>query len=202
VTARQINKWGEGGRLRSELLEAATRLLARATARNAVTLRAIAREAGIAAPSIYKHFADRDAVIDAVVSNTFQELDAVCEKAYRSHAPGPARVRAISRAYVAFATEHPDRYRILFERSSADLSATPGPYPAGLHAFQYLAEAIKEANADDAAASGRDPFQDAEALWVALHGVVTLVPATPAFPWTPTTSIVDNILDRFTARSA
>ncbi len=202
MTARQINKWGEGGRLRGELLEAATRLLSGATSRDSVTLRAIAREAGIAAPSIYQHFADRDAVIDAVVSNTFQELDAVCEEAYRSHAPGPDRVRAISRAYVDFATEHPDRYRILFERSSGDLSAAPGPYPAGLHAFQYFAEAIKEANADDAAARGRDPFQDAEALWVALHGVVTLVPATPAFPWTPTTSIVDNILDRFTARSA
>jgi hypothetical protein len=105
-------------------------------------------------------------------------------------------------AYVAFATEHPDRYRILFERSGADLSSTPGPYPAGLHAFQHLAEAVKDANAADAATRGRDPFQDAEALWVALHGVVTLVPATPAFPWTPTTSIVDNILDRFTARSA
>ena len=202
MAARQINKWGEGERLRGELLDAATRLLARATSRDAVTLRAIAREAGIAAPSIYTHFANRDAVIDAVVSNTFRALDAVCEEAYRSHPAGPARVRAICRAYVAFAAEHPDQYRILFERSSGNLSVTAGPDPVGLHAFHHLARAIEEANAADDATRGRDPHQDAEALWAALHGIVTLVPATPTFPWTATPSILDNILDRFTARPA
>jgi AcrR family transcriptional regulator len=200
MTTRQINKWGEGGRLRDELLEAATRLLGRATSRDAVTLRAIARETGIAAPSIYKHFADRDAVIDAVVSSTFQQLDAVCEEAYRSTGPGPARVRAVSCAYVAFAVDHPDQYRVLFERSSDNRSAVAGPYPAGLHAFQCLVEAIKEADAGDGVPCGGNPFQDAEALWAALHGIVTLVAATPDFPWTPTASIVDTILDRFTLR--
>lgn len=201
MAVRKINKWGEGGRLRDELLEAATRLLARATSRDAVTLRAIARETGIAAPSIYKHFADRDAVIDAVVSSTFEALDAVCGEAYRSHPPGSERLRAVCHAYVAFATDHPDQYRVLFERSSGNLSVTPGPDPIGLHAFQYLAEAIKETNAVEAA-GGSDAFQDAEALWAALHGIVTLVPATPTFPWTATTVIVDNILDRFVAGSA
>ena len=201
MTARQINKWGEGERLREELLAAATRLLARATSRDAVTLRAIARETGIAAPSIYKHFANRDAVLNAVVAETFQALDAVCEEAYRSHEPGPARVRAVCRAYVAFAADHPDQYRILFERSSGNRSVTPGPYPVGLHAFNFLTTAIEEANADDEATRGRDPHQDAEALWAALHGIVTLVPATPNFPWTTTPSILDNILDRFTGRS-
>lgn len=59
----------------------ATRLLVRAASRDAVTLRSIAREAGIAAPSIYHHFADRDAVLDAVVSTTFEQLEAICARA-------------------------------------------------------------------------------------------------------------------------
>ena len=198
VTTRQVNRWGQGARLRDELLEAATRLLGRATSRDAVTLRAIARETGVAAPSIYKHFADRDAVIDEIVSTTFHELDEVCGEAYRATAAGPERVRAVSRAYVTFATENPDRYRVLFERSVSNQSAVPGPYPVGLHAFQYLTESIAEADTGNVA-GGDPPFQQAEALWAALHGLVSLVAATPNFPWTPTAAIVDTILDRFTA---
>lgn len=199
MTTRQINRWGQGGRLRDELLEAATRLLGRATSRDAVTLRAIARETGVAAPSIYKHFSDRDAVIDAIVSSAFQELDEVCGEAYRSTAPGPSRVCAVSRAYVAFAVGNPDRYRILFERTPGNRSAVPGPYPTGLHAFQYLTQAIDEADAGGGTTGGVPPFQQAEALWAALHGLVSLVAATPDFPWSPTDAIVDTILDRFTS---
>ena len=194
TTTRQVNRWGQGARLRDELLAAATRLLGRATSRDAVTLRAIARETGVAAPSIYKHFTDRDAVIDAIVAATFQELDEACGEAYRTTAPGPERVRAVSRAYVAYATANPDRYRVLFERSASNQSAAPGPYPTGLHTFQYLTESIAEADA-----GGDPPFQQAEALWAALHGLVSLVASTPNFPWTPTAAIVDTILDRFTA---
>lgn len=190
---RTINKWGEGQRLREEITQAARRLLGRATSRDTVTLRAIAREAGIAAPSIYKRFSNRDAVLDAVVSSTFDQLATVCEDAFHRGVTGAERVRAISRAYVAFAVEHPSEYRILFERSADNREANPRPYPAGIRAFRSLIDAVEQMGAEGTS-NGHDPMQSAEALWAALHGAVTLIPATPGFPWSPISVIVETLI--------
>jgi AcrR family transcriptional regulator len=54
--------------MRREILDAAIVLLGQAGTDDGVTLRAIARQAGIAAPSVYPHFSDRDAIIDAVLA--------------------------------------------------------------------------------------------------------------------------------------
>src|SRR5215212_3691514 len=62
---------GEGPRLRQELLDAAASLLSTTGNEDAVTLRAVAREVGIAAPSIYLHFSDRDELLRAVMVDCF-----------------------------------------------------------------------------------------------------------------------------------
>lgn len=197
---RAVNKWGEGARLREEIVMAATRLIGHATSREAVTLRSIAREAGIATPSIYRHFADRDAVLDAVVSRTFEKLNGACAEAFEQAGTGMDRVRTISHAYVAFAADHRSEYRILFERAPANLDANPHPYPAGLHAFQYFVDAFEQMN--DEGRASPDPVRDAQALWAALHGAVTLIPATPGFPWRPASELIDYLIDRIVASPA
>lgn len=189
---RTMNKWGEGARLRAEITDAATRLLSRTTSRDAVTLRSIAREAGIAAPSIYPHFADRDAVLDAVVSTTFEQLEAVCAQAFAGADSGADRIRAISHAYAAFATTHRAEYGILFERFG-DAGPDGHPYPAGIRAFQYFVDAFEQTARESSLGTG-DAVRDAQALWAALHGVVTLVPATPGFPWKPAADLVDHLI--------
>ncbi|RDG39206.1 TetR/AcrR family transcriptional regulator, partial [Streptomyces corynorhini] len=70
---RSRNRRGEGGHLRADILAAATDLLDHGDER-AVTLRAVARRAGIAAPSIYPHFPGRSAIMLAVVGEAFAEL--------------------------------------------------------------------------------------------------------------------------------
>ena len=190
---RTMNKWGEGARLREEITDAAIRLLAQANSRDAVTLRSIAREAGVAAPSIYRHFADRDAVLDAVVSTTFEQLERICADAFASADTGADRIRAISYAYAVFATEHRAEYRSLFERSGHG-GPDPHRYPAGIRAFQYFIDAFEQ-RGGEAGAGRADPVRDAQALWAALHGVVTLVPATPGFPWEPARDLIDRLID-------
>ena len=71
---RQRNARGQGARLTNEIVAAALSLIERTGSDEAVTLRAVAREVGIAAPSIYAHFADRDAIIIAAVLQVFDEL--------------------------------------------------------------------------------------------------------------------------------
>jgi AcrR family transcriptional regulator len=124
---RARNPQGQGARLRADLIAAADGILARTGDVEGLSLRAVAREVGIATPSIYLHFPDKSALIHAVLSVRFAELgDAV--RAAVTEATGPAgKLRAGCLAYCRFATEHPNAYRVLFGRLH---SPTPRPPPS------------------------------------------------------------------------
>lgn len=176
------NPRGEGRRLRDEIVGAATRLID-AQGAAAVTLRAVAREAGIAAPSIYGHFDDRDQIVDAVIQACFAELTADIVAA-RDAADDPVeRLHAGCDAYLRFAERVPQRYALLFHRPDLR-DATPygAPDDNGAVAFGTLVDGIA-----GCAAAGRsrstEPFNDAAALWAALHGYATLRATQTAFPW-------------------
>lgn len=190
---RAINKRGSGLALRREIMDAAVARLGEVQSGRAVTLRAIARRAGIAAPSIYLHFADRDAILDAVISESFDQLASMMLAATAVDAPAAVRVRSLCGAYLAFAAEFPGRYRVLFERTEPNLSADTRPYPEGLAVFELVSAALADAVAEGSSASV-DPPGDSAALWAALHGLAVLPPATPGFPWPPTTWILDVLI--------
>lgn len=187
-----MNPRGQGVRLRREVLDAAAALLAEEPAAGGVTLRAIARRAGVAAPSIYAHFPDRDAVLDTVVAEAFEALAADLGAAAAGVTAPADQLRAVCAAYLAFAADNPGRYRLLFGRSSADVAAEQHPYDAGLAAFAHLARALK-ACIEDGSSTSRDAHADAVAVWTYLHGLVLLPPATPGFPWPDTAALLGRV---------
>src|SRR5215211_7851719 len=71
---RARNPQGQGGRLRADLIAAADAILARTGDVEGLSLRAVAREVGIATPSIYLHFPDKAALVRAVLDARFAEL--------------------------------------------------------------------------------------------------------------------------------
>src|SRR6266851_4574824 len=124
---RPRNARGQGGRLTEEIVSAALTLIERTGSHEAVTLRAVAREVGIAAPSIYAHFPDRDAVLMAAVMRIFDELTEVIEAA----ADPVARLVAGCEAYVAFGLAHPARYGVLFSGRQIAAQDYCKPVPIG-----------------------------------------------------------------------
>ncbi|MQY07121.1 TetR/AcrR family transcriptional regulator [Actinomadura macrotermitis] len=191
--ARRRNPRGEGARLRGELLEAAVRLLEAPDGAAALTLRAVAREAGVAAPSVYRHFPDRNALVEAAVAGCFARLDDLLLRA-AAGAPGPEEaLRACCAAYCRFGFEHPGQYRALF---SADLPWDE-PAPAldgrGAGVFGRLVDAVR-ACADAGAARPGDAFAMATNVWVALHGIVSLRTSRPRFPWPPVEELIEAAL--------
>lgn len=160
-----------------------------------MTLRATARQAGIAAPSIYRHFADRDAILDVVVLRTFETLARRCRRAAGDVQPGVDEIEAIATAYVKFAREYPGMYRILFERSPANIASPPHRYEEGIDAFSLLVEAVRRVVLD-ARADEQQPMLDAQTLFVALHGIATLPRALPGFPWQDETALIRNTITK------
>lgn len=165
------NRRGEGVRLRADILAAATGLLDQGGAR-AVTLRAVAREAGIATPSIYPHFPDRPALVLAVIHAAFADLAHRLRTA--EGADARQRLYAAGRAYLDFATTHPRRYRAMF--GFAHTGADVPRLFAGVLA--------------DCAAAGHststDPVADAVALWLGLHGLAHQSTLIHTVPWSDT----------------
>jgi AcrR family transcriptional regulator len=190
---RKRNARGQGARLTEDIVAGALALIERTGSDEAVTLRAVAREVGIAAPSIYAHFADRDAIILAAVVRVFDELNEAIVAGADSAGPDPvARLVAGCAGYVAYGLEHPARYRVLFSErrtGTADyckpVQLSPDGMPVlefGAESFALLVRAIEDCVQAGVSAS-TDVMADATAVWVALHGTVSLRTSLPGFPW-------------------
>ena len=194
---RQRNARGQGARLTEDIVSGALALIEREGTDEAVTLRAVAREVGIAAPSIYAHFPDRKAIMLAVVARVFDELtEAISTEVLKAGDDPVERLVAGCEGYVAFGLSRPARYRVLFSERRHDeddswrdyckpVSFGPGGSPVlefGSESFALLVESLVACIAAGRSDS-TDAFADSTAIWVALHGTVSLRSATPGFPW-------------------
>src|SRR5262245_46396811 len=116
------------GDLRPALLGAAFEL-AREGGPAAVSLREVARRAGVSTAAPYQHFADRGAVLAALAEEGYARLLAVLGDAHhRSRRRSPtAQITALGEAYLRFAAEEPTHYAIMFLPELADPERYPGP---------------------------------------------------------------------------
>ena len=158
---------------------------------DAVSVRAVAQRVGVSVPSLYLHFADKQALIDAVCEEVFEALH-LRMRAAAADAPDPFQaLRAQGNAYVHFALENPEHYRIVMmtehagDRSSADQAIAGG-------AFDYLVESVRACI--DAGVYSGDPIELGLGLWAAAHGVAALLVAKPYFPWPDVNDFVDRTI--------
>ena len=190
---RSRNARGEGQRLRGEIIDAAARLLAEQPAEG-LSLRAVAREVGVSAQSLYLHFADRHALMWAVQEHLFAELVGATHAAAAT-AQGADRLRAWCNAYCRFGLERPGHYRVLFESWVAEkvdvpLSQLPG-HPLHADLLNTLTDALPTPK------RGSEDLDELIALvWAQLHGLVSLRINKPSFPWAPMPELVDRFLLR------
>jgi AcrR family transcriptional regulator len=195
---RSPNRRGEGARLRVEIVHAATGLAEENSDLSGITLRAVARRAGITAPSIYAHFGNLDDVIDAVIASTFEDLVRSLEHHLHGHTDPIGRLRALCHGYVSFGSGNPRLYRLLFgpdRPQPTSLTTKSIDSMPGAKAFAMLVGSI-HACIEAGQSSSTDPQRDAIALWAALHGYVGLLAGTPEFPWPPHDGVVDQFVDR------
>lgn len=204
-TARQRrrNPRGQGDRLRADIIRAASGLLADPAA-PPLTLRGVARAAGVAATSVYLHFPDTDALVLAVAEEHFGEL-ADAQQAARDAAATPREaVRAMALAYCEFGLANPGLYQVMFTNPLPPV-ADPRQIP-GRRAFEQRTAAIAAVLDDMGIGVTGDPdnpdgpaFRASTLLWQFLNGAINLRISRPVFPWPPVeetvTTVVDRILD-------
>ncbi|HSU10272.1 MAG TPA: TetR/AcrR family transcriptional regulator [Pseudonocardia sp.] len=188
TATRTRNRRGEGAQLRDDIVTAAVALLDETGDESAVTLRAVARRVGIAAPSIYRHFADQPSIMLAVVQQAFDELNAELYGALAAAGDDPrTRLFAVCTRYLEFARRHPGRYRTMFGGLwMPDLEAS-SLTEADLHALGQVSMDVLVEVLGGCVAAGiattTDVSADAVALWVGLHGLAHQQSVTVSFPW-------------------
>ncbi len=188
---------GEGERLRDEILAAAEHLLIKTGSEEAVSIRAIADAVGVSVPSIYRHFADKRTLVFEVCERHFQRLDRTLEEATASVDDPVEAMRLCGRAYVQFAIENPEHYRIMFMGRS---EITPSRYDENfLMGASSFSVALRNAQACLDAGRLRpdltDAFPIALVIWAVVHGVASLAVAKPSLPAPPVDERLEAVLD-------
>lgn len=170
---------GQGDRLREEIVQATGRLLERLDTEASLSLRAVAREVGIAAPSVYLHFADKTELVWAALAVKYTQLADSLSRADGSAGPDPlSRLRAQSHAYCQFGMDFPSHYRLMYGTTLTPV--TPERlrgHPARL-VLAPFGDALLRCDRDGLTLR-LPPDRAAMALWSGLHGITSLWETMP-----------------------
>src|SRR4030088_1812187 len=172
------------GDLRAALVRAAIQLLEE-SGETDLSLRAVARRAGVSPAAPYRHYADREALVSAVAAVGYREL---AERLAAAH-PAPAtpeQLASVAVAYVQFALEQPALFRMMFgepcDRDNEERVAATAA--VSLYLREIVARCFPQAGAEALA----------PAIWALVHGLAFLhldgkldasTPSAGAHPSTP-----------------
>ena len=158
--------------VRRRILEAAHNLF-ETHGYQSVTMRAVADAIEYSPTTIYHHFENKDALVEALCFSDFEKLSAAM-----NHAPLPKnpvdRIRALGLGYAAFGFANPNHYRFMFmtqgdwKRHANDEETPPG------RSYAVLREAVADAM-DQGFFRKDDVDLLSQVLWAGIHGVVSLV---------------------------
>ncbi|MCW2679315.1 MAG: transcriptional regulator [Frankiales bacterium] len=191
ATVRRRAPRGRGAELRGDVLRAAMELLTETGDESAVSVRAVAQRVGVSVPSIYLHFADKRALIDAVCGEVFEALHQRLRAAAEQAEDPFAALRAQGNAYVHFALENPEHYRVVMMQAHEPAQESVDSVVAS-GAFAYLVSTVQEC-VDIGVLEG-EAVELALGLWAAAHGVAALLVAKPYFPWPEVDAFVDRTI--------
>ena len=158
------------GDLRAALIAEGLTMLGEGEA-DSLSLRELARRVGVSAPSVYRHFPDKEALMTALAEEGLKQLAAIQHEAADAAGGGQAGFAATGRAYVRFALANPALYRLIFT--------------SPLLAYRRVrrserSEAMTFLLANAAAQVGSDPESEAARraaieAWALVHGLAMLM---------------------------
>ncbi|MBW8811997.1 MAG: TetR/AcrR family transcriptional regulator [Caulobacterales bacterium] len=158
------------GDLRRALVDAARRLL-EAEGPSALSLRAVAREAGVSPAAPYHHFKDKAELLDAVAQEGWEILGQQMSDA-KAADQGLHQLTALGIAYVCFARDNPALYRVMY-----DAARDKEMLPAGMQDNKDSAYCMVR---DTMIEHGADPTAEVDlelatvAAWCGAHGLAEM----------------------------
>jgi AcrR family transcriptional regulator len=174
ATGRRPRDRYHHGDLRNALLEAALAQIAVDGAR-ALSLREVARAAGVSHTASYRHFPSKESLLAAIAEQGFVMLGNAVGAAVQEHPSDPlAALQASGIAYVEFGVQYPHHLQIMFGGLIGNYADHPGLKQAADGAYERLREAVRNAQRSGHVRTG-DERIIALASWAQVHGLALLI---------------------------
>ena len=188
-STRQRNVRGQGALLRDDILAAAIRVVDSSETLNEVSLRSIAREAGISTMALYAHFENRDDLLAAVAELSWGQVSADIGEQVQAGKTPRERLLLGCRAYVAFAQRFPLRYVLMVKVDEIT--------PAARQALSVVTRGLLACGGlDPDSTPTAEAHRTAAALSAALHGVAMLHRTDTPHLWLSTFTTCEIIQTR------
>lgn len=182
------------GDLRNTLLAIAAELLAEDGV-HALSLRKMAKRAGVSHNAPYMHFADKEAVLAAIAEEGFRLLTIDVESAI-SQAENSTRQKLIaaSQAYVNFALNHPNHLQVMFR--PVDVAKAPNLLEVSKASLNRLFELVKSGQ-EQGELGAADTYEMTKAIWAMVHGVSAISVAYNTTILLPERASVEDTVSTF-----
>jgi AcrR family transcriptional regulator len=158
-------------------------------------MRAIAEEVGVAPPSVYLHFKNRDEIFRAAVLEDYMALADAMRAAGHGSPTARSRLKRMGEAYCEFGIKYPGRYRLITEvqQTQSRRGARHQGHPAEA-AQTLLMEAINDCAREERLAEVDDDLAFT-CIWCGWHGFVELRRTKPMRSWPDPKRVVSAIVD-------
>ena len=156
---------------RDRLCEAAARIFIE-RGRDGFNMRELAARLGVSAMTPYRYFKDKDEILAAVRARAFERFADRLEEALAAPGAPLEKGAAVGRAYVKFALEEPQAYRLMFDLSQPRAESFPDLAAADKRARDTMTGYVKLLV--DAGIYEGDPVIIGHVMWAALHGALVL----------------------------
>jgi AcrR family transcriptional regulator len=156
---------------RDKLCDAAAGLFAK-HGREGFTLRALSAELGVSPMTPYRYFKDKDEILAAVRARAFDRFSEALEKAFAVKGSTLERTMRVGDAYVRFAFDEPDSYRLMFDLTQPEEQRYPDLVRAATRARSTMTEHVRQLIAEGVFEG--DPVVIGHVFWAAVHGSIVL----------------------------
>jgi AcrR family transcriptional regulator len=161
------------GDLRRALVEEAVRTI-QTHGVETLTLRTVGERLGVSRTALYRHFADKPALLAAVGREGFRMLRLTLTEAWEQEGRGREGFEAMGVAYVRFAVDHPSHYRVMFGGFIESCEKDAAFIEEATAAFQVLVDSLLEQQRAGLVRND-DPLLQARLIWSLVHGIAMLV---------------------------
>lgn len=138
----------------------------------ALSMREVARRAGVSHQAPYHYFTDRGAILAELAGEGFDKLTDYMVSAVGLARDKPGRNRALGEAYIRFALNNPEVFRLMFRCEMVDLKNYPEAKEKADRCFQYVADVLGAGPVGDKSSADLVPVI---AAWSTAHGLATLM---------------------------
>lgn len=160
--------------LREEILDVSRKLLLE-NGFGKMSMRKIAKEAGVSATSIYLHFKNKDDLLLALIEESIEHLNRVLREAVDLEKGSVGQLEELAEAYIDYALQNPQAYEIIYMVRPEEMPTYPKEKFQEVRSSYELLAGIIQTGKDQRVFEVDNPLISAYTLWAQLHGVAAVI---------------------------